>query len=319
MGRASASLRVPGLASDAEALWYDPVRWPAWIDGFGHVVDLPDTWPASGRLAWNGVAQGRGRVLETVIAYEPRGGQTRRGRGQPPARHPAGRLHARPRQRRRHALARVRAQGAQPAHPADRPAVHPPRDRRVAAPDARALRPRAARRCGVGGRDQPLGSTPMFVFKAAVVGAGVMGGEIAQVIAAADIPVVLKDVDAEVRRRRARQGARGHPGPGRQARQEGQARPRSRPRPQAERILANITGATDYDGFGDVDFVDRGRAREDGDQARGVRRARRGHARPRDPRLQHLGPVDHRDRATPRSGPTRSSASTSSGPRPTCG
>ena len=35
----------------------------------------------------------------------------------------------------------------------------------------------------------------MFVFKAAVVGAGVMGGEIAQVIAAADIPVILKDVD----------------------------------------------------------------------------------------------------------------------------
>ena len=29
----------------------------------------------------------------------------------------------------------------------------------------------------------------MFVFKAAVVGAGVMGGEIAQVIAAADVPV----------------------------------------------------------------------------------------------------------------------------------
>ena len=76
MGRASASLRVPGLASHAEALWYDPVRWPAWIDGFGHVVDLPDTWPASGRLAWNGVAQGRGRVLETVIAYEPRGRHT---------------------------------------------------------------------------------------------------------------------------------------------------------------------------------------------------------------------------------------------------
>ena len=37
----------------------------------------------------------------------------------------------------------------------------------------------------------------MFVFKAAVVGAGVMGGEIAQVIASADIPVLLKDVDQE--------------------------------------------------------------------------------------------------------------------------
>ena len=35
----------------------------------------------------------------------------------------------------------------------------------------------------------------MFVFKAAVVGAGTMGGEIAQVIASADVPVVLKDVD----------------------------------------------------------------------------------------------------------------------------
>src|SRR3954454_3265594 len=38
----------------------------------------------------------------------------------------------------------------------------------------------------------------MFVFKAGVVGAGTMGGEIAQVIAAADIPVVLKDVDQRV-------------------------------------------------------------------------------------------------------------------------
>jgi 3-hydroxyacyl-CoA dehydrogenase len=35
----------------------------------------------------------------------------------------------------------------------------------------------------------------MYVFKAGVVGAGVMGGEIAQVIAFAGIPVVLKDVD----------------------------------------------------------------------------------------------------------------------------
>ena len=53
MGRASASVRVPGLASEAEALWYDPARWPVWIDGFGHVVELSDGWPAEGRLVWN--------------------------------------------------------------------------------------------------------------------------------------------------------------------------------------------------------------------------------------------------------------------------
>ena len=37
----------------------------------------------------------------------------------------------------------------------------------------------------------------MFVFKAAVVGGGTMGGEIAQVIANAEIPVVVKDIEQE--------------------------------------------------------------------------------------------------------------------------
>jgi hypothetical protein len=76
MGRASASIEVPGLASEAEELWYDPVRWASWIDGFGHVVELSDGWPAEGRLQWNSTPEGRGRVLETVSAYEPRSGQT---------------------------------------------------------------------------------------------------------------------------------------------------------------------------------------------------------------------------------------------------
>jgi Polyketide cyclase / dehydrase and lipid transport len=76
MGRASASIKVPGLASDAEALWYDPVRWPAWVDGLAHVVELADGWPASGALKWDSAPGGRGRVLEVVRAYEPRRGQT---------------------------------------------------------------------------------------------------------------------------------------------------------------------------------------------------------------------------------------------------
>jgi hypothetical protein len=76
MGRASASVQVPGLASEAEALWYDPIRWPAWVDGFGHVVEVSQGWPAEGHSIWNSAPQGRGRVFETVTAYEPRGGQT---------------------------------------------------------------------------------------------------------------------------------------------------------------------------------------------------------------------------------------------------
>ena len=94
----------------------------------------------------------------------------------------------------------------------------------------------------------------MFVFKAAVVGAGVMGGEIAQVVAAADIPVVLKDVDqafVDKGLEKAREVTERHAGSlvkkGRASEEQAAA--------QVERTLSRITGATSYDGFGDVDFV----------------------------------------------------------------
>ena len=61
MGRAAATVLVPGRVSDAEALWYDPVRWAAWVDGFGHVVELAESWPATGaRLVWDAPPGGRG-------------------------------------------------------------------------------------------------------------------------------------------------------------------------------------------------------------------------------------------------------------------
>jgi 3-hydroxyacyl-CoA dehydrogenase len=94
----------------------------------------------------------------------------------------------------------------------------------------------------------------MFVFKAAVVGAGVMGGEIAQVIAAADVPVVLKDVEQrfvdtglEKAREVTQSQAAKLVGKGKISQEQGDA--------EVERILGNITGATSYDGFGDVDFA----------------------------------------------------------------
>lgn len=77
MGKARASISVPGRAAEAEALWYDPHRWQAWIDGFGHVVSLSDSWPARGaELVWDSPPGGRGRVVERVVAYEMRTGQT---------------------------------------------------------------------------------------------------------------------------------------------------------------------------------------------------------------------------------------------------
>lgn len=86
----------------------------------------------------------------------------------------------------------------------------------------------------------------MFVFKAAVVGAGATGGEIANAIASADIPVVLKGADQR-------------------AVDEGLDRARSIWQRKVDagklapeelvRLTALVTGATDYAGFGDVDFV----------------------------------------------------------------
>jgi len=72
-----AALTMPGLAAEAEALWYDPQRWPAWVDGFGHVVKLEGEWPAPGaRAVWDSRPGGRGRVVERVTAFETRAGQT---------------------------------------------------------------------------------------------------------------------------------------------------------------------------------------------------------------------------------------------------
>lgn len=94
----------------------------------------------------------------------------------------------------------------------------------------------------------------MFVFKAAVVGAGTMGGEIAQVIAASEVPVVLKDVEqgyVDAGIQKAREVTEGQ--------LDGLVEKEKLTREQAderfEQTLDRITGTTEYEGFGDVDFV----------------------------------------------------------------
>jgi enoyl-CoA hydratase/3-hydroxyacyl-CoA dehydrogenase len=94
----------------------------------------------------------------------------------------------------------------------------------------------------------------MFVFKAAVVGAGTMGGQIAQTIAVAGFPVVLKDIDdalVQAGLDEARNVTGGQVGKlverGKLTAEQGEA--------QIAEILGRITGTTSYADFGDVDFV----------------------------------------------------------------
>jgi 3-hydroxyacyl-CoA dehydrogenase len=94
----------------------------------------------------------------------------------------------------------------------------------------------------------------MFVFKAAVVGAGTMGGEIAQVIASAGLPVVLKDVeqkfvDQGLEKARQVTGAQ----LGGLVKKEKITQEDADD--QLEEIVGRIHGTTSYEGFGDVDFV----------------------------------------------------------------
>jgi enoyl-CoA hydratase/3-hydroxyacyl-CoA dehydrogenase len=94
----------------------------------------------------------------------------------------------------------------------------------------------------------------MFVSKAAVLGGGTMGGEIAQVIAAADIPVVVKDIKQEFVDHaldKAREVTKGSldrlVSKDKLTAEQADAR--------LEEVMGLITGATDYAAFGDVDIV----------------------------------------------------------------
>ena len=94
----------------------------------------------------------------------------------------------------------------------------------------------------------------MYVFKAAVVGAGTMGGEIAQTIASAGISVVLKDVE----QRFVDQGL-GKAQEVTQGQLAALVQKEKITQDDADRqlgeVTGRITGTTEYDGFGDVDFV----------------------------------------------------------------
>ena len=86
----------------------------------------------------------------------------------------------------------------------------------------------------------------MYIFKCAVVGAGAMGGEIAQVISWAGLPVLLKDVD---------QKALDHGIATARAVYERRVKAGKLTQAEMDEKMALITPTLTYDEFGDVDFV----------------------------------------------------------------
>jgi enoyl-CoA hydratase/3-hydroxyacyl-CoA dehydrogenase len=94
----------------------------------------------------------------------------------------------------------------------------------------------------------------MFVFKAAVVGAGTMGGQIAQTIAVAGIPVVLKDVKDELVQAGLAEARNVTQGQVAKLVEKGKLTD-EQASAQVEEVVGRIHGTTSYEGFGDVDFV----------------------------------------------------------------
>lgn len=74
MSRTVAARRVLAAArvADAEALWYDLRRWPAFVDGFASMGLWTGEWPQrDARVVWDARPAGRGRVVEQVVEHRP--------------------------------------------------------------------------------------------------------------------------------------------------------------------------------------------------------------------------------------------------------
>jgi hypothetical protein len=77
VGKIYVQIDMEGTLAAAEHLYYDTDRWATFVDGFHHVVSVKGDWPREGgRVTWDSTPNGRGRVVESVVAYEPGVGQT---------------------------------------------------------------------------------------------------------------------------------------------------------------------------------------------------------------------------------------------------
>lgn len=73
MGQAVADVEVEASLAHVWGIFFDPATWPAWLDGFGRVESVDDTWPdREARLVWQSGPTGRGTVTEEVLEHDPR-------------------------------------------------------------------------------------------------------------------------------------------------------------------------------------------------------------------------------------------------------
>ena len=72
MADVDASIEIAAPLADVWDLYFDPDRWPAWVDGFSTVTSSEGYPEAGGALRWTSTPVGRGAVNERVLEHEPR-------------------------------------------------------------------------------------------------------------------------------------------------------------------------------------------------------------------------------------------------------
>ena len=73
MAKVAAEQIVPASLAETWDLYFDPSRWPAWVDELHAVEELANGYPQmGGTVIWRSGPAGRGRVSETVLEHEPR-------------------------------------------------------------------------------------------------------------------------------------------------------------------------------------------------------------------------------------------------------
>jgi len=72
MSKIAESVSIAASLAEVWDYYFEPRGWPAWVDGFGRVVNS-DGYPEEGAsLTWQSIPAGRGEVTEHVLEHEPR-------------------------------------------------------------------------------------------------------------------------------------------------------------------------------------------------------------------------------------------------------
>jgi uncharacterized protein YndB with AHSA1/START domain len=72
MADVEASVEIAAPLADVWELYFDPRRWPSWVDGFSAITSSEGYPETGGELRWTSTPAGRGAVTERVLEHEPR-------------------------------------------------------------------------------------------------------------------------------------------------------------------------------------------------------------------------------------------------------